>query len=192
MIVASRRLNGTGYDAPPIGLALDDADFPGEIAAVAESHLVDTSSARYATLVGTPAGSLRLRLLSGLLRLADILDEAQHRALRAQAETLLLNDESPMHWWRHYYTREVVLDPANSLATICFEFPRDLQREYEKVVPELQVPWVRREFDRHREVFAANGLAWAVNSTVRQKAFSTLDVMPSSVMAQMLQAVARP
>jgi hypothetical protein len=191
MIVASRRLDGTGYTSPPTGLALDDADFPGEIAAVAESHVVDTESSRFADLVGQLAGSHRLRLLSALLRVADILDEAQHRALRSKAETLDLNDESQMHWWRHYYTREVIVDLATSLITVIFEFPHDQEREYESVVPELQMPWVRCEFERHRGVFAANRLTWAVASTVRRSAFSTLDPMSPSVMIRMLRAVAQ-
>jgi hypothetical protein len=172
-------------------LALDDSDFPGEIAEVSESHAEDTDSDRYKALVGTPSGSRRLRLISALLRLGDILDEAQHRALRSKAETLNLNGESVMHWWRHYYTREVVPDRPNNLITVFFEFPDGHEREYESVIPELQMPWVRREFDRHREVFAANGLAWTVNSAVRRGAFSTLDQMPPSVMIQMLNAVAR-
>lgn len=188
---ANLRVEGTGYTSPPIGLALDDADHPGDIAAVAESHVVDTESARYKMLVGTPSGSRRLRLLSALLRIGDILDEAQHRALRSKAETLQLNDESLVHWWRHYYTCEVVSDPTNNLITIFFEFPQDQEREYESIIPELQMPWVRREFDRHRRVFAANRLTWTVTSTVRHAAFSTLDAMPPKVMVQMLRAIAR-
>ncbi len=191
MIIASRRFDRTGYTLPPIGLALDDSDYAGEIAAVAESHVVDTESARYAELVGTQSGSRRLRLLSALLRLSDILDEAQHRALRSQAETLDLNVESLMHWWRHYYTREVFLDIQRNIITIYFEFPQDRGDEYEGIIPELQMPWVRREVDRHREVFAENRLVWHVNSVVRRGAFATLDPMPERVMVRMLQTVAK-
>ena len=186
MIEASCRHDNGGYDGPPIGLSLNQNDHPAWVAAVAESHAADTADPRYEVLVDQPTGQVRLRLLSALLRLADILDEAQHRAPEHQAKTLDMNDESKLHWWRHYYTREVDLNPTTSLVTIYYEFPRDNFDRYRTVVPELQMPWVRQEFERHRAALAENGLSWHVIDRPRTLPFDTLETMPEAVYLRML------
>jgi hypothetical protein len=99
--------------APPIGLQLRDDDNPHLIAALCEGHtlrLDGEDQARYAELMSAEGSSIRMPLLSGLLRMADILDESQRRAKRSKAESLLLPVLSQAHWFRHYYTREIHVD----------------------------------------------------------------------------------
>ena len=56
---------------------------------------------------------MRLSLLSTLLRLADVLDEAHHRTIVYEARTLDLNLESRMHWCAPLITpREVIVEQA--------------------------------------------------------------------------------
>lgn len=178
--------------APSIGLSLLEDDLPSEIASICEAHCVDTNSSRYVEL--TQAGErpgMRLRLLSSLLRLADILDEANHRALVEQARTLDLNLESRMHWWRHYYTREISVESANNRITVWFDFPLAQKDEYAEIIPPLQMPLAEAELARHREVLAENGLGWHLGWQVQQNAFSSLSAMPTDVKGLMLRELAR-
>ena len=177
---------------PLIGFTLDDKDMPGEVAAICEAHCVDTAAPRYEELIAKPERpTMRLRLLAAILRLADVLDEAHHRALVNQARVLELPLESKMHWWRHYYTREVEVDPVKNRITIVFEFPPGKRDNYAKVVPSLQVPWVEQEFARHRAALAEQGLNWHLASVIPERPFETLDQMPPDVEALMLQELAR-
>lgn len=90
-------------------------DHPREIAAICEAHCLDAKSRRYLALMRKyDKPGMRIRLISAILRLADILDEAQHRAIVQQRESLDLNIESRMHWWRHYYTRYVEVERFES------------------------------------------------------------------------------
>jgi hypothetical protein len=176
---------------PLIGLSLAEEDHPSEIASIAEAHCIDTLAERYTEL--TRRGerpTMRLGLLSAILRLADVLDEAHHRALVDQARTLDLNLESRMHWWRHYYTREVVVEAANNRITIWFGFPLTMQDEYTRIIPPLQMPWVEQELSRHREILAENGLGWHIGWQVQQSPFSSLDPMPPDVKGIVLQELA--
>jgi len=187
MVIASVR-NG----APPIGFTLGDNDRPLEIAAICEAHCVDTAAARYDSLMPKPEQpTMRLRLLTAILRLADILDEAHHRAIVAQAQTLDLSLESRMHWWRHYYTREVEIEPVKNRVTVVFRFPASKHDDYGKLIPALQMPWVEQEFERHRAVLAENGLSWHLSWVVQEAPFDTLEQMPPDVESYMLQQLAR-
>jgi hypothetical protein len=187
MIVASVR-NGS----PSIGFTLKDQDRATDVAAICEAHCVDTATPRYDALMPKPdRPTMRLRLLAAALRLADILDEAHHRAIVDQARTLDLSLESRMHWWRHYYTREVEIDPARNRVTVVFAFPAEKRERYGKLVPALQMPWVEQEFERHREVLAENGLSWHLSWVVQEAPFDTLEQMPPEVETYMLQELAR-
>jgi hypothetical protein len=191
-ISADMVIDSVRSGTPPINFTLGDDDRPAEIAAICEAHCVDTAAARYDRLVPKPERpTMRLRLLAAILRLADILDEAHHRALVAQAHTLDLNLESRMHWWRHYYTREVEIDLVKNRVTIVFGFPAGKSDQYSKLIPALQMPWVEQEFDRHRAILAENGLSWHLSWVVQETPFDTLEQMPLEVESYMLQQLAR-
>ena len=59
---------------PPIGFQLIDDDHPTAIASICAAHGIATESQQYAQLT-TDAPGLRMRLLAGILRCADILEE---------------------------------------------------------------------------------------------------------------------
>ncbi len=96
-----------------------------------------------------------------------------------------------MHWWRHYYTREVEIDPAKNRVTVVFGFPAGKSEQYSKLIPALQMPWVEQEFSRHRAVLAENGLSWHLSWVVQESPFDTLEQMPPDVESYMLQQLAR-
>ena len=68
-------------------------------------------SDRYRELTAEAPGLRQSLLPSGILRCADILEETRRRANRARAESLQLPIESQAHWWRHYYTADVQVQP---------------------------------------------------------------------------------
>ena len=187
MVVASVRSGSAS-----IGLSLTEEDQPGSIAAICEAHGVATGSERYRQLTeADKTPSMRLRLLSALLRLADILDEVHYRALHEQLRTLDPSLESRMHWWRLYYTRDVEVELKRNRVTVWFEFPESERDEYTRIVVPLQMPEIEQELLRHREVLAENSLSWHIGWQVKRPAHSTLETMPPEVKDLMLKEVAR-
>jgi hypothetical protein len=130
-------------------------------------------------------------LLSGLLRMADILDESRRRAKREKANTLLLDIESQTHWWRHYYTEHVNFDPTKRKVTLWFDFPPDRVPEYSRVVPALQMPWIEAEFNYHRAALAEAGLVWTLDSIFTSNEYSVMEQMPEAVVSEMFRQLSR-
>jgi hypothetical protein len=155
-----------------------------------EAHCVTPGTQRYTQLMEDAPG-IRMRLLSALLRLADILDESCHRAYREKARTLILDLESQTHWWRHYYTRGVSVDSARKSITVWFEFPPERIDEYQPVIPELQIPSIRAELDHHQATFNQAGLGWTLETQQATPPYSTLEQMPESVLGEMLKQLRR-
>jgi len=172
--------------AMPLGLQLTDAHHPAQIARLCAAHCVMPNTQRYAELTSQVPG-MRMPLLTGLLRLADILDESRHRACREKAMTLRLDLESQTHWWRHYFTKDVEIDSEDKRITIWFEFPRELVDEYQRVVPHLQLPWIEHELDYHREAFNQAGIGWSLQTKTETGPYSKIEAMPDSVMTEMLK-----
>lgn len=175
-----------GTAKPPIGIQLDDSYSPAQIACLCEAHCVTPETDRYAELMQDVPG-IRMRLLSGLLRLADILDESRHRACREKARTLELNLESQTHWWRHFYTRGVEIDPQTKSITICFEFPQDRIDEYQRIIPSLQIPWIEAELEHHRVPFVQTSLGWTLQTKTISVPYSNIEVMPDQVLTEMVK-----
>src|SRR5437588_5246824 len=148
--------NSLNATAPIIGIQLTVDDFPTYIAAFSECHTLPTESARDKALT-QPGPNLRIELLSGLLRIADILDLSRRRANRAKAITLALSLESQTHWWRHHYTEDITIDQNQKLVSVWFDFPKSHDAEYRKVVPQIQMPWIQEEFMRQTPVFHRYG-----------------------------------
>ncbi len=175
---------------PPIGFQLGDDDHPTAIASICEAHGIKTEGQRYAQLT-TDAPGLRMRLLAGILRCADILEESRRRAVRPRAESLNLSIESQVHWWRHYYTNDVQFDQANRSINLWFEFPPNRRAELSRIVPELQAPEVHAELTRHHEVFAPHNLAWFVRPRVYESPHQAVEDLPEPVLREMLLTVTR-
>lgn len=166
--------------SPPIGFALTDEDDPQLIAFLCEAHGLDVDSERYRKLAAIPA--VRMDLLSGLLRMADILEESSRRAKRRKAETLLLPIESQAHWWRHYYTREVDFDTISKCITLIFDFPAARRQDYADLVPNLNVPNIQDELRRHAQPFARYGVPWVIKPLVDDNPYGVAEDMPLGVM----------
>jgi hypothetical protein len=173
-------------EAPIVGLQLTSEYYPRYVAFLCEAHTLPTESARYQELTAD-GPNIRMTLLSGLLRLADILDLSRRRATREKARTLTLDIEAQVHWWRHHYTEEITIDQHQRAVCLWFDFPPEHLSEYSKVVPPLQMPWVEAEFTKHMPVFNRYGIGWTITFKVEQKPYSEAEVMPEAVLTEMLK-----
>lgn len=185
-ISAEMIMNSVRAENPIIGLQMTDRYSPELVASISEAHNMSVESERYRELTND-FGNIRMELLSGILRIADILDESRRRATLEQARTLELDLTSQTHWWRHYYTKDIKIDQNDHLITVWFDFPPNRHNEYKNVVPELQMPWIEREFENHRKVFSKYDFSWSVTHTVRASAYSSSAKMPDLVFSEMLK-----
>lgn len=182
MVAASR-----DAAVPPIGTQLSQDDQPQLIASLCEAHLLAMDGVdrlRYTDLMGG-TNNVRMALLSGILRLADILDEGSWRALQRRQAALILPIESQAHWYRLRYTREVRIDPAKGRISILFEFPHGRRADYEELVCDLAVPEMEKELARHASTFAAVGLGWSLDYEVSNNPYSDAEEMPDTVALEM-------
>lgn len=174
---------------PIIGIQLTDAYEPSRVACLCEAHNlfleISADRNRYDQLT-SDGPNIRMALISGLLRTADILDESRRRAVRNKARTLNLSVESQSHWWRHYYTENVTFDQNERVISIWFDFPPDRFPEYSKVISALQLPWIQTELQRHLPVFNKYGVNWSLDTRFTSKQYSDTEIMPDEVMAHML------
>lgn len=177
-------------EKPLVGLQLTDQYKPELIAALSEAQNLPVDSDRYKELTQDVSG-IRMRLLSGLLRIADILEESRRRATPAQAQTLLLDLTSQTHWWRHYYVSEVTFDQNHRLVTVWFDFPTEQRAEYNKIIPQLQMPWIENEFRYHAPIFHQYGFGWSVTYTEQQTPYSSAEKMPDTVLSEMWKQISK-
>lgn len=175
---------------PPIGIQLDDTDHANEIACLCESHATDAASDRYAKLSKDSAG-LRMTLLAALFRISDILEESRRRANPRQARSLLLDMESKLHWWRHYYTEKIEVSSQTHEITLHYDFPKNRFREYCDVIPLLQEPFINEELQRHLMVLSQVNLNYALRRECPEKPHSTAEEMPANVFDEMRNIVSR-
>ncbi|QDV45295.1 hypothetical protein Enr13x_51710 [Stieleria neptunia] len=176
-------------ESPIIGIQLSSAYEPSKIACLCESHNLyleqEADRKRYNELTEDGPG-IRMKLLAGLLRVADILEESRRRATRPKAGTLLLDITSQKHWWRHYYTEDVVFNQADRSVVIWFDFPPDKFDSYSRIIPELQKPWIEAEFNRHAATFNKYAANWTVKAQLKVKQYSNTLSMPDTVTTAMI------
>lgn len=172
--------------APPIGIQLGSRLDASSVACLCAAHCIDSKTEQYDQLI-QDRPRMRMKLLSGLLRLADILDESRRRASREKARTLLLDLTAQTHWWRHFYTQDVQFLSSERVVRIWFDFPPGSEAEYARIVPDLQMPWIEQEFARHRAVFTRYGFGWTVEQKVASNLYSNVEEMPPLVMTEMLK-----
>ncbi|MFO0816298.1 MAG: hypothetical protein U1A77_00065 [Pirellulales bacterium] len=175
---------------PPIGFQLTPEFNAPYIAQLCHAHCIPTDTEEYNLLV-SDAPNIRMSLLSAILRIGDILDESRRRATREKARTLSLNTESQTHWWRHYYTEDVVFDANQRTITIWFDFPHEMCEEYSRIVPELQMPWIEAELSHHNGVLLRNQCQWSARHRSRSTPYSTAARMPDDVQMAMLGQLVR-
>lgn len=157
---------------------------PECLARVCEAHTVDVDSPLYNKLT-RPEPRIRTPVVSGLLRLADILDESRRRAIPGKARTLLLDSVSQAHWWRHYYTKDVTPSESDRCIVLWFEYPAEHFDLYHEIVPRLQMPLIEAELRRHHRFFIPLNFGWWVRADERADEHRLTDAMPSSVVETM-------
>lgn len=173
---------------PPIGLQLRQSDRPDDIAALCEAHTLDTENERYRSLV-RPVADRRLDLLSSVFRIADILDETRRRVDETRREALNLSLESSVHWYRHYYTEDIKIDSEKREIVLWFVFPSSKREQYKTIVPDLQIPWIVGELNRHQKTLNQCGVAYFHRTEIPERIYSTTQEMPSNVFAEMKRIV---
>ena len=183
MVMASAQLG-----QPLVGIALTSEYEPGYTACLCEAHILDVKGNRYLELTQDGPG-MRVALLSGVLRMADILDESRRRASRSRALTLALDPIAQMHWWRHYYVESITFDPPERAITLWFDFPPKQRAEYQRIVPRLQLPAITAELARHQIPFNRAGLGWIARTSVAAKPYTTSEAMPESVLLSMVKEI---
>ena len=185
--ISAEMVHRSATGGPPlVGMVLSRELEPGCVANLCAAHTVDTESAEYQKLMSA-ATSVRMPLLSGLLRMADILDESQDRALREKALTLRLDVDAQTHWYRHHYTEGVVIDQHEKTIRVCFDFPPAREKEYGAIIPKLQIPLIQQELARHELVFHKYGLGWTLVHSVASNEYGIKEVMPEPVLTAMLK-----
>ena len=125
-------------------------------------------------------------LLAALLRLADLLDESQRRALRYLQNTRELDLTARVHWWRHHFVADITFVPADRRIDIWFDFPPDRRDEYNKLIPELQLPYLQKELDRQQSVLGKANLLWRLNPIETPSQSSVAEPMPDEVQMEMV------
>lgn len=192
-LISAEMVNSSVVSAKPIiGINLTSEYEPGRIACLCEAHNLyhenEKDYERY-LLLTQKGPQIRMELLSGLLRVADILEESRRRAPIEKARTLQLPIESQAHWWRHYYTEHVEVDKVERTIEIWFDFPKEQFSEYSRVIPKLQIPWIEAELERHKMVFNKYSSNWYLKPRYSQKEYSDTQAMPDEVMSFMLQEI---
>ena len=182
--ISAEMVRNSAKGTSDVGMALPPELEPATIAALCHAHGLDPQSDQYKELTDD-SPNIRTALVSGVLRMADILEESQVRAQRSKANTLLLDAVAEMHWWRHYYTQAVNLSQDERTIVIWFEFPRVQRDEYSRVIPELQVPLIQEELERHQLVFRRYGLDWSVHHKIKSPQYGAKETMPGRVWGEM-------
>jgi len=153
--------------------------YPGAVASLCAMHCLDVDGDEYKKLADGQK-DINIRLLSAVLRLADILDENSDRALAVQRETRELSPESLKHWWRLYYT-QVNIRPEKNRTDIFFSVPRNDNRDYELILKNLQLPYIEKEFRIHEDIFDANDMHFRINDDCLIAEYPDRDEMPQVI-----------
>jgi len=170
----------------PINIQLNQEDKPEYIACLCEAHCIDVDLDDYKNLIKVYS-NFRLPLLSGILRIADIIDESRRRADPAKAKVLELDLSSQTHWWRHYYIEEVTFDKESRIIFINFDFPKEYENEYKGIIPQLQIPLMQNEILNHMKAFNPVGLGWLVKENILDKTHRIVEKMPDPVLHEMIK-----
>ncbi len=176
---------------PPLRITLNSEFHPGLIAALCECHTVWLPDQQdlYDNLMVAP-GRIRMRLLAALLRCGDILDETCGRAPRQVQESLNLDLQSKVHWWRHNSTRSIDFHHQDFTIYIEFEFADSCKDEAGKIVPSLSVPPINEELSRQRRVLAEENINWFAEPRIIGTKYGDVnEPIPNDVLSEMYKIV---
>lgn len=123
--------------------------------------------------------TLKLKLLSALLKLADELDR-DHRRVNLNALKLWdIPPESKFHWWSHHYTQSIHIE--NGKIKIFFRFPKEYEKENK--LPDIFIKKTKRSIsDQLHEVYEIlweNGIKLFLDDNVEIGYLDgTLEIIP--------------
>ena len=169
------------------GINLDYLKYPNYTAYLCKAHCMEMNSDYYDMIKDMP--NVRLPLLSALLRIADILDESSRRANNKIRDSLKLPLESATHWYRHHYASEIEFKLNEMLIVIHFDFPVSKKESYSRIIPQLQMPNIQDEFNKHFNTLSKYGLGWKLKHSIIEQSVSMSEEMPENVELEMLKQV---
>jgi len=129
---------------------------------------------------GVGGTTVRPRLLTALLHLADSLD-LDHR--RVDLEQLRLMDVSPeeaLEWWLHHYVSGVQV--SDEYVRVSYRVPQ-AEEEYAALLPELVEHQLRADFDALRDTFRLYGVRVDIAPPTAVRPMRAVRPMPAGVWA---------
>jgi hypothetical protein len=172
--------------AADLGL-IDDPGLTEMIALVVEGHReTDRSSSEYDDF---PLGgaTVRPRLLTALLCLADGLDLDARRVDLEQLKLMSLPPEEALNWWLHHYVSGVQV--VDEYVRIGYRVPRD-QDAYAWLLPKLIEYQVRADFGALRDTFRLYGVKADIAPPTAVRPMRAVKPMPVEVWAAAEQRLA--
>jgi hypothetical protein len=150
------------FEDPANAFAIPLARDPGlveAVALVAKGHRqVDLNATEYEPFVHG-GETVRLRLLSALLRFGDELDIDHRRVDLEQMKLLALPVESQLHWWKCHYVSGVSI--ADEYIRVSYRFPQK-RPDYEGLIVPLVEGEMRTKHAALEEVFRAHAVKVAL------------------------------
>ena len=134
-------------------LPIIEDDYLPIIAKVSKGHATDFFEESIDFFEKNPAKPLnrtvRAKLLTSLLMIADELDLQSKRAGFFETAKFNLSDYSAVHWYKHHYVASVGVDKGTVCLTL--EFPEDAN-EYKDLIKELIETKLKTQLDKVRPI----------------------------------------
>jgi formylglycine-generating enzyme required for sulfatase activity len=174
-------------EAARLGLA-DDPGLVEMVALVVADHReTETPSPDYDDF---PLGgaTVRPRLLTALLHLADGLDLDYRRVDLEQLKLMRASPEEGLEWWLHHYVSGVQV--SEEYVRIGYRVPRG-EAAYEELLPELVECELRSDFDALRDTFRLYGVRVDIAPPTAVRPMRAVRPMPAQVWAVAERRLAR-
>ena len=166
-------------EAAHLGL-LNDPGLVELIALVVAGHRqIDYPSPDYDDF-GVKGITVRPRLLTALLCLADGLDLAYDRVDLEQLKLMGVAPEEALDWWLHHYVSGVQV--SDEYVRISYRVPKD-EPAYEELLPELIERQVRADFEALRDTFRLYGVKADIAPPTAVRPMRAVQPMPADVWA---------
>jgi formylglycine-generating enzyme required for sulfatase activity len=166
-------------DTPDLGLA-DDAGLVEMVALVVRGQRqTDYPSPEYDAF---PVGNstIRPRLLTALLCLADRLDLSYQRVILEQLKMMEVGPDEALDWWLHHYVSGVQVE--DEYVRIGYRVPK-ASAAYEGLLPDLVEHELRAQFEALRDVFRRHGVKVDIASPAAVRPMRAVQAMPPAMWA---------
>lgn len=164
-IMISRSIGPSRGDYPTLGLDQDQIlqDLVPTVKKTCEHHsgeIPDLSEAE-----SLYSKSVRVGLLTAILRLADALDLHQQRVQLEKLKRFQIPIDSQVHWWRHYYVQGLTIQKGVISVHMCF--PSDFSGVYEDYFKTKVLHEIQRELSSSETVLFENWVRIHLRETVK-------------------------